>query len=44
MRKWEDEAYIGSPLYGTIMPYTHKVKTTITGFLNDLKIPDYIIL
>lgn len=44
MRKWEDEAYIGSPLYGTIMPYTHKVKRTITGFLNELKIPDYIIL
>lgn len=44
MRKWEDEAYIGSPLYGMTMPYTHKVKRTITGFLNELKIPDYIIL
>ena len=44
MRKWEDEAYIGSPIYGMTMPYTHKVKRTITGFLNELKIPDYIIL
>lgn len=44
MRKWEDEAYIGSPLYGMTMPYTHKVKRTITGFLNELQIPDYIIL
>lgn len=44
MRKWEDEAYIGSPIYGMTMPYTHKVKKTITGFLNELKIPDYIIL
>ena len=36
--------YIGSPIYGMTMPYTHKVKKTITGFLNELKIPDYIIL
>ena len=44
MEKLTDEAYKDTKFYNMTIPHTHTKKRKIVGFLNQLNLPDYIVL
>lgn len=44
MEKLTDEAYKDTKFYNMTIPHTHTKKRKIIGFLNQLNLPDYIVL